>query len=71
MSILQLAHKYTFSDVDQWVRMRLRSILRKRRKGKGRGRGSDHQRWPNAYFAERGLYSLVTARALASQSARR
>ncbi len=21
----------------------------------------DHQRWPNAYFAEQGLYSLVTA----------
>jgi RNA-directed DNA polymerase len=32
--------------VDGWIRMRLRSILRKRRGGKGRGHGSDHQRWP-------------------------
>ena len=27
--------------------------------------------WPNAYFAEQGLYSLATAHALARQSARR
>jgi RNA-directed DNA polymerase len=52
-------------------RMRLRSILRKRRKGKGRGHGSDHQRWPNAYFAELGLFSMATAHSLAAQSARR
>ena len=31
------------------------------------GRGRDHQRWPNAYFAEQGLYSLVMARASVSQ----
>ena len=64
-------HKYTYPNVDSWVRMRLRSILRNRRKRKGRGRGSDHQRWPNAYFAEHGLYSLATAHALACQSALR
>jgi RNA-directed DNA polymerase len=58
----------TFVSVDSWVRMRLRSILRKRAGHAGRGRGCDHQRWPNAYFAEHGLYSLVTAHALASQS---
>jgi len=46
---------------DGWIRMRLRSILRKRHKGKGRGRGSDHHRWPNHYFAELGLYSLEQA----------
>jgi RNA-directed DNA polymerase len=51
----------TFTDVDRWVRMRLRSILRKRSGRTGRGRGRDHQQWPNAYFAEQGLYSLVTA----------
>ena len=45
---------------DQWVRMRLRSILRKRDKRKGRGRGGDHRRYPNAWFAERGLISLIT-----------
>jgi RNA-directed DNA polymerase len=58
----------TFISVDGWVRMRLRSILRKRAGRRGRGRGRDHQRWPIAFFAEQGLYSLVTAHALASQS---
>jgi len=65
------SHPPTFRRVDQWVRMRLRSILRKRRGGHGRGRGTDHWRWPNAYFAEHGLISLTDARAMASQSARR
>jgi RNA-directed DNA polymerase len=32
------------NDVDQWVRGRLRSILRKRSKRRGRARGQDHQR---------------------------
>ena len=45
--------------LDQWVRMRLRSILRKRDKRKGKGRGRDHNRYPNAYFAGQGLVSLV------------
>jgi RNA-directed DNA polymerase len=57
--------------MDQWVRMRLRSVLRKRQRGRGIGRGSDHQRWPNAYFAEQGLFSLATAHARDRQSARR
>lgn len=65
------SHLTTFPNIDGWVRMRLRSILRKRRKGKGRGRGADHQRWPNAYFAARGLFSLAAARETACQSARR
>lgn len=58
----------TFGSVDRWVRMRLRSILRKRSGRTGRGR--DHQRWPNAFFADQGLYSLEAAFALASQSPR-
>jgi RNA-directed DNA polymerase len=58
----------TFSSLDGWVRMRLRSLLRKRSGRRGRGRGSDHQRWPNAYFREQGLYSLVEAHRLASRS---
>jgi len=57
----------TFEKVDRWVRMRLRSILRKRAGGRGHGFGRDHLRWPNAFFAEQGLYSLVTAHAEASQ----
>jgi len=55
------SHGYTFGMVDSWIRMRLRSILRRRRHGRGRGRGRDHQRWPNAFFAERGLFSLAAA----------
>jgi RNA-directed DNA polymerase len=61
----------TFPYIDGWVRMRLRSILRKRHKLKGRGRGKDHQRWPNSYFSKLGLFSLVAAREAACQSARR
>lgn len=61
----------TFSGLDGWIRMRLRSILRKRRKGKGRGRGADHQRWPNAYFANLGMFSMLTAYREARQSVRR
>ena len=56
---------------DQWVRMRLRSLLRKRHKGTGRGRGLDHFRWPNAYFTELGLFSLAAAHRTVCQSARR
>jgi RNA-directed DNA polymerase len=62
------SHWTTFKPLDSWVRMRLRSILRKNRGGKGKGQGHDHYRWPNAYFEKLGLYSLAKARALASQS---
>jgi RNA-directed DNA polymerase len=48
--------------LDQWTRGRLRAILRKRHKGKGRARGRDHQRWPNAYFADLGLISMALIR---------
>jgi RNA-directed DNA polymerase len=58
----------TFPVLDGWIRMRIRSILRKRSGHRGRGRGSDHQRWPNAFFSEHGLFSFVTAYAVARQS---
>ena len=67
----QHSHPTTFDPLDGWVRMRLRSILRHWRGRRGRGRGSDHQRWPNAYFTARGLFSLAAAHALACQSSRR
>lgn len=57
------SHRTTFPRLDKWLRMRLRSILRKRQGKRGRGRGRDHQIWPNAFFAEQGLLSLVAARA--------
>jgi RNA-directed DNA polymerase len=65
------SNRTTFREVDGWIRGRLRSLLRKRQKRKGRGRGSDHQRWPNRFFAEQGLFSLVTAHRLACQSLQR
>lgn len=63
--------RWTFPHVDRWVRMRLRSILRRRKGLSGRGRGRDHQRWPNAFFAEHGLFSMTAAHAAACQSSRR
>ena len=67
----QHSHATTFRALDQWVRTRLRSILRKRRGQSGFGRGADHQRWPNAFFTECGLFSLLTAHATARQSSGR
>ena len=57
------AHRSSFPSLDGWVRRRLRRLLRKRRGRTGRGRGSDHQRWPNAYCAPPGRYSLPATRA--------
>jgi RNA-directed DNA polymerase len=62
------SHRYTFRPLDQWLRMRLRSILRCRRGRHGRGRGSDNRRWPNTFFAQHGLFSFVTAHATVRQS---
>jgi len=65
------SHWTSFKPLDQWTRMRLRSILRRRQGKRGRGRGSDHPRWPNAFFAELGLFSYCAAYAQARQSSRR
>ena len=63
------AHRTTFRDVDGFVRRRLRAILRKRGKRPGFGRTPrDHHRWPNAFFAEQGLFTLQEAYVLASRS---
>lgn len=49
--------------LDGMLRRRLRSIL-SRRHGRVRwGRGLAHQIWPNAYFAQQGLFSLEQAHA--------
>ena len=63
------AHRSTFRDIDGFVRRRLRAILRKRNKQPGFGRTiRDHARWPNAFFAEQGLFTLHEAFVAASQS---
>lgn len=47
-----------FERVDGYVRRRLRSLLQWRLDGVGKGIGAPHQRWPNEWFARRGLLSL-------------
>jgi RNA-directed DNA polymerase len=61
------SNKTAFPPLDKWIRMRLRTILRHRLKRKGRARGTDNVRWPNAFFAAQGLFSLSTARAQCGQ----
>jgi len=57
------AHKWTFGTLDGWIRRRLRAILKKHKKEKGMGKTlNDHVRWPNKFFAEKGLFSLEMAR---------
>jgi RNA-directed DNA polymerase len=65
------SYRTVFRDQDAWVRMRLRSILRKRAGRRGKGRGTDHHRWPNAYFAKHGLFSMEYAHAMAAQPSTR
>ena len=47
-----------FAAVDGYVRRRLRSLLEKRRGRTRQGYGAAQQRWPNAWFAARGLLRL-------------
>lgn len=64
------AHATTFKSVDGFVRRRLRSILRKHHGLRARSSRAvtDHQRWPNSFFAEQGLFTLTAAHAAASRS---
>jgi RNA-directed DNA polymerase len=53
----------TFVMVDGFVRRRLRSLLQWRLDGVGKGIGVPHLRWPNMWFAHRGLLSLAAEHA--------
>ena len=53
--------KWVFRNLDGWVRMRLRTILRKRIKKKGRAKGSANVKWPNKFFENNGCFSLEKA----------
>jgi RNA-directed DNA polymerase len=56
------ARPKTFIDLDKMIRRRLRALLRKQEKRPGLGIcQDDHRRWPNAYFANAGLFALHTA----------
>jgi len=63
------AHPRVHELMDGFTRRRLRALLRKHEKRPGMGRClDDHLRWPNAFFATQGLFTMITARELASQS---
>lgn len=63
------AYPTTFSDIDKMIRRRLRALLRKQDKRPGFGScHADHRRWPNAFFADAGLFALHTAWHHARQS---
>ena len=64
------ASSFAWKEIDQRVRFRLRAILDTRRKGgrkRRRGRGHAHIRWPNAFFTELELFSLVSSPKLVRQ----
>ncbi len=65
------SRKWTFRRLDQWVRRRLRSILRERKHRGGISRGYDHIRWPNKFFQDEGLFSLEMAYQSTLQSLKR
>lgn len=63
------AHPRVLGNMDAFVRRRLRSLRRKQQHRPGSGRTlRDHRRWPNAFFAELGLFTMAEAHALACQS---
>jgi RNA-directed DNA polymerase len=64
------SRRWTFRALDGWIRRRLRSLLRKQQKRRGMAgvRGEDQRRWPNAFFADHGLFSLQRAYETVRQS---
>jgi RNA-directed DNA polymerase len=65
----QHAHRFTFSTIDGFVRRRLRAMLRRQKHRPGQGRClRDHKQWPNAFFANLGLFTMSEAHKLARQS---
>jgi RNA-directed DNA polymerase len=65
----QHAHRFTFSTIDGFVRRRLRAMLRKQKHRPGQGHCQrDHKQWPNAFFADLGLFTMSEAHKLARQS---
>ena len=63
------AHRLTFSSIDGFVRRRLRAVLRRQKHRPGQGRClRDHKQWPNAFFADHGLFTMREAHQSACQS---
>ncbi len=63
------AHPWTFERMDGFIRTRLRALLSKQQKRPRFGLClADHKHWPNAFFAEAGLFALQAARQAARDS---
>ena len=63
------AHRTEYKSIDGFIRRRLRALLLRRNKRKGLGKTiKTHKRWPNAYFAKLGLFTMHEARVSACQS---
>jgi RNA-directed DNA polymerase len=63
------AHPSVFLELDKMIRRRLRAMLRKQSGRAGFGKAhADHQQWPNAFFANAGLFALHAAWHTARQS---
>ena len=62
------SHRSTFAPLDGWIRRRLRNILCKQHRRPGISRSFDNIRWPDAFFAEHGLFNLHNAYAQVRQS---
>ncbi|MCY2936088.1 MAG: group II intron reverse transcriptase/maturase [Planctomycetota bacterium] len=64
--------RWIFERLDQWIRRRLRSIMRGYIGLSGISRGGrDNQRWPSAFFDGLGLFSLLDAHVRECQSSLR
>jgi len=63
------ANRKVFQTTDAFIRRRLRAILRRQDHRPGQGRClRDHKQWPNAYFADLGLFTMAEAHQSACQS---
>jgi RNA-directed DNA polymerase len=63
------AHPRIFPELDKLIRRRLRAMLRKQSRRSGFGKAyAFHRRWPNASFANAGLFAFHTAWQAARQS---
>jgi RNA-directed DNA polymerase len=63
------AHPSIFEELDRMIRRRLRAMLLEQDRRPGVGNDQrDHRQWPNAYFANAGLFALHTAWQSARQS---
>ena len=60
-----------YTQLDIWLRQRLRALLRRRTQRRGRANGADQVRWPKAYFVEQGRFSLQSTPASTRQSSTR